>query len=57
MTIPADAWAGLTAEEVRATAMDRLELHYEHQDALAVERGKWRLSEHLCRFSVPGGAV
>ena len=45
-------WPDLTAEEVRATAMDRLELHYEHQDALAVERGKWRLSEYLCRFSV-----
>lgn len=45
-------WPDLTAEELRATAMDRLELHYEQQDALAVERGKLHLSEHLCRFSV-----
>jgi len=45
-------WPDLTAEEVRATAMDRLELHYEQQDALAVERGKWHLAEHLCRCGV-----
>jgi hypothetical protein len=45
-------WPDLTAEEVRATAKERLELHYEHEDALTVERGKWRLSEHLCRYSV-----
>ena len=45
-------WPDLTAEEVRATAMDRLELHYEHEDARAVARGKWLLAEHLRRFSV-----
>ncbi|MBK6762575.1 MAG: hypothetical protein IPG68_04530 [Micrococcales bacterium] len=44
-------WPDLTAEEVRATAMDRLDLHYEHQDALAVERGGRDLMQHLSRFS------
>lgn len=45
-------WPDLTAEEVRATALDRLELHYEHEDARAVARGKWLLADHLCRFSI-----
>jgi len=46
-----EEWPDLTAEEVRATAMDRLDLHYEHQDALAVERGGWGLTPYLSRCS------
>ncbi len=47
-----DDWPDLTEQEVRATALDRLDLHYEHQDALAVERGTWRLAQHIRRFTV-----
>lgn len=36
---------------MRATALDRLDLHFEHQDALQVERGSWRLADYLRRFS------
>ncbi|MEZ5186696.1 MAG: hypothetical protein R2720_13200 [Candidatus Nanopelagicales bacterium] len=44
-------WSDLTEIEMRATALDRLDLHFEHQDALQVERGSWRLTDHLRRFS------
>lgn len=46
-----DEWPDLTDVELRATALDRLDLHYEHQDALDVERGSWLLADHLRRFS------
>lgn len=36
--------------EARATAQDRLDLHFEHQDALSVQRGRWTLAEYLRRF-------
>src|SRR5690606_40912875 len=45
-------WSSDVCSSDLATAMDRLELHYEQQDALAVERGKWHLAEHLCRCGV-----
>jgi hypothetical protein len=41
----------LTDVEARATAADRLDLHFEHRDALDVERGTWRLAEHLARYA------
>jgi len=44
-------WPDLTEVEVRATALDRLDLHYEHRDALTVERGSWQLADHLRRFA------
>lgn len=46
-----DDWAELSEIEARVTAQDRLDLHYEHQDARAVERGSWRLADYLrgCR--------
>jgi hypothetical protein len=44
-------WPDLTEVEVRATALDRLDLHYEHRDALTVERGTWLLADHLRRFT------
>lgn len=47
-----DEWPDLTDVEVRATALDRLDLHYEHRDALAVERGGWSLADYLRRFTV-----
>lgn len=47
-----DDWPDLTDVEVRATALDRLDLHYEHRDALAVERGSWPLTDYLRRFTV-----
>ncbi len=46
-----DDWPDLSEAELRATALERLDLHFEHQDALAVERGRWRLADHLRRFS------
>lgn len=46
-----DDWPDLSDAELRATALERLDLHFEHQDALAVERGRWRLADHLRRFS------
>jgi hypothetical protein len=42
-----DPWAELTEIEARVTAQDRLDLHYEHRDALDVERGSWGLAEFL----------
>ncbi|MEZ5158038.1 MAG: hypothetical protein R2687_04310 [Candidatus Nanopelagicales bacterium] len=47
----ADEWPDLTDVELRATALDRLDLHYEHQDALNVTRGSWELSDYVRRFS------
>lgn len=46
-----DDWAELSEIEARVTAQDRLDLHYEHQDARDVERGSWRLADYLrgCR--------
>lgn len=44
-------WPDLTEVEVRATALDRLDLHYEHRDALTVERGTWLLADQLRRFA------
>lgn len=41
----------LTDVEARATAADRLDLHFEHRDALDVERGAWRLADHLGRYA------
>lgn len=41
----------LTEVEARATAADRLDLHFEHRDALDVERGSWPLTEYLRRFA------
>ncbi len=41
----------LSEIEARATAADRLDLHFEHRDALDVERGGWRLTEHLSRYA------
>lgn len=46
-----DEWPDLTDVELRATALDRLDLHYEHQDALNVERGAWELADYVRRFS------
>lgn len=46
-----DDWAELTEIEARVTAQDRLDLHFEHRDALDVERGSWRLIDYLGRFS------
>jgi hypothetical protein len=46
-----EQWPDLTDVELRATALDRLDLHYEHQDALNVERGAWQLSDVVRRFS------
>jgi hypothetical protein len=46
-----DDWPDLTEAELRATALERLDLHYEHRDALAVERGSWHLADHLRRFA------
>lgn len=40
----------LTDVEARATAADRLDLHFEHRDALDVERGSLSLATHLGRF-------
>ena len=45
-----DEWPDLSEAEVRATALERLDLHFEHQDALAVERGRWGLADYLRRF-------
>jgi len=45
-----DDWAELTEIEARVTAQDRLDLHFEHRDALDVERGSWRLIDYLGRF-------
>ncbi|HQR80855.1 MAG TPA: hypothetical protein PLT68_11595 [Actinomycetota bacterium] len=47
-----DDWPDLTDVEVRATALDRLDLHYEHRDALTVERGSWSLADYVRRFQV-----
>lgn len=47
----ADEWPDLTDVELRATALDRLDLHYEHQDALSVTRGSWELADYVRRFS------
>jgi hypothetical protein len=41
----------LSEVEARATAADRLDLHFEHRDALDVERGAWSLSGYLARFA------
>ena len=41
----------LTDVEARATAADRLDLHFEHRDALDVERGAWLLADHLRRYA------
>lgn len=46
-----DEWPDLSDIELRATALDRLDLHYEHQDALNVERGAWQVADYLRRFS------
>ena len=46
-----DDWPDLTDVELRATALDRLDLHYEHQDALDVERGSWELADHIRRYA------
>ncbi len=46
-----DDWPDLTDVEMRATALDRLDLHYEHRDALDVERGSWELDDHVRRYS------
>lgn len=43
-----DDWVELSEIEARVTAQDRLDLHFEHRDALEVERGSWRLADHLC---------
>jgi hypothetical protein len=40
-------WAELTEIEARVTAQDRLDLHYEHRDAVDVERGSWNLTDFL----------
>lgn len=41
----------LTDVEARATAADRLDLHFEHRDALDVERGAWQLADYLGRHA------
>ncbi len=46
-----DQWAELSEIEARVTAQDRLDLHYEHRDAVDVERGSWRLLDYLRSFS------
>jgi hypothetical protein len=46
-----DDWTELTEIEVRVTATDRLDLHFEHRDALEVERGSWSLCEYLSRHA------
>jgi hypothetical protein len=46
-----DDWPDLTDVEARATAAGRLDLHYEHQDALAVERVTWQLCDHVRRYA------
>lgn len=46
-----DSWGELSEIEARATAQDRLDLHYEHRDALDVERGQWTLSDYLRGFA------
>lgn len=47
----------LSDVEARATAADRLDLHFEHRDALDVERGAWRLAEFLGRYADLQAAV
>lgn len=42
-----DDWVELSEIEARVTAQDRLDLHYERQDALDVQRGSWRLADYL----------
>ncbi len=42
-----DHWSELTDIEVQVTASDRLDLHYEHRDALEVQRGSWMLRDYL----------
>lgn len=46
-----EQWPDLSDIEARVTASDRLDLHFEHRDALDVERGSWNLAEHLQRFA------
>lgn len=46
-----DDWTELTEIEVRVTATDRLDLHFEHRDAREVERGSWGLCEYLSRHA------
>ncbi len=46
-----DDWAELSEIEARVTAADRLDLHFEHRDALDVERGSWRLADYLRGFA------
>ncbi len=46
-----DRWSELTDIEVQVTATDRLDLHYEHRDALEVQRGSWSLAEYLCGYA------
>ena len=41
----------LTDMEARVTAQDRLDLHFEHQDALSVERGSMTLAQMVRRAS------
>lgn len=44
-------WDDFREIEALVTSQDRLDLHYEHRDALEVERGSWLLAEHLRGFS------
>lgn len=37
--------------EARVTAQDRLDLHFEHQDALSVQRGSLTMAEFVARSS------
>lgn len=41
----------MTDVEARVTAQDRLDLHFEHQDALSVQRGSQTLSQFVARSS------
>lgn len=41
----------LTEVEARATAQDRLDLYFEHLDALSVRRAGLRLADYLRRFA------